>query len=145
MRKYLRDGKLLLLALRGFGLVGCEGRDVDQGGDLVVRPGMGDQGATVRVADKDYRTADPPEAAGNALHVAFQESRPCWEHITSCPSACSAGISFWKHEPSAQSPWANTMLGLVCVDMVHSLFYMRTHINWAEHMSAGVQRAIALL
>jgi hypothetical protein len=33
---------------------------------------MGDQGATVRVADKDYGAADPPEAAGNALHVAFQ-------------------------------------------------------------------------
>src|SRR5580704_19495686 len=43
----------------------------------------------------------------------FSESSPCCEQITSCPSACSVGISFWKHEPSAQSPWAKTMLGLV--------------------------------
>jgi hypothetical protein len=25
-----------------------------------------------------------------------------------------------KHEPSAQIPWQNTMLGLVCGDIVHS-------------------------
>src|SRR5262249_55186108 len=55
--------------LRGFGLVGCEGRDVDQGGDSAIRPGMGDQGAAVRVADKDHGSTDPPEAASDALHV----------------------------------------------------------------------------
>src|ERR1700756_4341954 len=27
-------------------------------------------------------------------------------------------MSLLKHEPSAQRPWAKTMLGLVCVDMV---------------------------
>ena len=63
MGKNLGNGKLLLQVLRGFGLVGCEGRDVDQGGDSAVRPGMGDQGATVRVADKDHEATDPPEAA----------------------------------------------------------------------------------
>jgi hypothetical protein len=42
-------------------------------------------------------------------------SRPYCAAITSCPSARSAGISFWKHEPSAQIPWAKTMLGLVMV------------------------------
>lgn len=31
----------------------------------------------------------------------------------SCPSACSAGINFPKHDPSAQSPCAKTMPGLV--------------------------------
>jgi hypothetical protein len=25
----------------------------------------------------------------------------------------TVGISLWKHEPSAQMPWAKTMLGLV--------------------------------
>src|SRR5215469_10392022 len=64
--------KLLLQALRGFGLVGCEGRDVDQGGDSAIRPGVGDQGAAVRVADKDHGSTDPPEAASDALHVAFE-------------------------------------------------------------------------
>ena len=37
------------------------------GGDSAIRPGMGDQGAAVRVADKDHGTTDPPEAAGDAL------------------------------------------------------------------------------
>ena len=72
MGKDVCDGEFLLLTLRGFGLVGCEGRDVDQGGNPVVRPGVRDQGAAVRVADKDHGAADPPEAAGDALHVALQ-------------------------------------------------------------------------
>src|SRR5262249_41958133 len=45
----------------------------------------------------------------------FRESRPCWDAITSWPSACSVGISLLKHEPSAQRPWAKTMLGLAIV------------------------------
>src|SRR5215469_13509333 len=36
-----------------------------------------------------------------------------WAAIHSCPSAWSAGITLLKHEPSAQMPWQNTMLGLV--------------------------------
>src|SRR5215469_2420810 len=40
------------------------------------------------------------------------ESRLFWVDTTSWPSACSVGISLLKHEPSAQSPWANTILGL---------------------------------
>src|SRR6476469_3577586 len=47
------------------------------------------------------------------------ESRPYWAAITSCPSACSAGISLLKHEPSAQRPWQNTMLVFSFADMVH--------------------------
>ena len=65
------DGKLLLLALRGFVGIGCERRDVDQGGDPVIRARMRDQGAAVRVADKHHRTADPSEATGDAVHVAL--------------------------------------------------------------------------
>jgi hypothetical protein len=33
---------------------------------------MGDQGAAVRVADKNDGTTDPPEAARDAFNVAFQ-------------------------------------------------------------------------
>src|SRR5579862_4666382 len=33
----------------------------------------------------------------------------------SCPSACKGPINLLKHEPSAQSPWQKTMLGLVRV------------------------------
>src|SRR5580693_8292264 len=46
-------------------------------------------------------------------------SRPYCVEIASYPSARSAGITLLKHEPSAQMPWANTMLGLV-EDMVGS-------------------------
>ena len=42
------------------------------------------------------------------------ESRPYCAAITSYPSACSGRITLLKHEPSAQIPWQNTMLGLVC-------------------------------
>src|SRR5262249_4710441 len=70
--KYLRIGKLLQQALRCFGLVGCEGRDVNQGDDSAIRPGVGDQGAAIRVADKDHGSTDSPEAASDALHVAFE-------------------------------------------------------------------------
>jgi hypothetical protein len=42
-------------------------------------------------------------------------SRPYWAAITSCPSARSVGITLLKDEPSAQIPWTNTMLGLVCM------------------------------
>src|SRR5216683_7923988 len=44
-------------------------------------------------------------------------SRPYCAATTSYPSACSAGITLLKHEPSAQIPWQKTMLGLVCVDL----------------------------
>ena len=53
MGEDFRDGKLLLQALRGFGLVGCERCDVDQGGYPVVCTGVRDQGTAVRVADED--------------------------------------------------------------------------------------------
>src|SRR5260221_4311479 len=46
--------------------------------------------------------------------------RAYWEDTTSYPSACSGGITLLKHEPSAQMPWAKTMLGLVCLDMIDS-------------------------
>ena len=40
-------------------------------------------------------------------------SRPYCAEITWYPSACSGGITLLKHEPSAQIPWAKTMLGLI--------------------------------
>ena len=52
--------------------VGCERCDVDQGGYPVVCSGVRDQGTAVRVADEDDGAADPPEAAGDAVYIAFQ-------------------------------------------------------------------------
>src|SRR5215831_1653087 len=39
--------------------------------------------------------------------------RPCCVAIHSYPSACRGMISLLKHEPSAQSPWQNTILFFV--------------------------------
>src|SRR5258706_8039758 len=72
MGKDVRDRELAQLALRCLIRVGCKGGDVDERGDPVVRPRVRDQGAAVRVADKDHGAADPPEAAGDALYVALQ-------------------------------------------------------------------------
>src|SRR5437867_9205293 len=52
-------------------------------------------------------------------------SRLCWAATTSYPSACSVGITLPKDEPSAQIPWTNTMLGLLCIDIARS--FLRGH------------------
>src|SRR5258706_5034312 len=49
--------------------------------------------------------------------------RPYCAAIHSYPSACRGTISLLKHEPSAQSPWQNTMLGLVCVGFILFSFH----------------------
>src|SRR6516225_3047871 len=54
-----------------------------------------------------------PNARLTAATSPSSVSRLFWVDTTSWPSACSVGISLLKHEPSAHSPWANTMLGLV--------------------------------
>src|SRR5882724_13342796 len=61
-----------------------------------------------------------PSARLTAATSPWTVSRQFWVDSTSCPSACSVGISLLKHEPSAHSPWTNTMLGLVCVDIMDS-------------------------
>src|SRR5882757_1191231 len=52
------------------------------------------------------------------------ELRPYCGAMHSYPSACRGTITLLKHEPSAQSPWQNTMLGLVCVGFI--LFSFQT-------------------
>src|SRR5271169_5873918 len=46
--------------------------------------------------------------------------RPCSLAMHSYPSAWRGAITLLKHDPSAQRPWANTMLGLLG-DIVSSL------------------------
>src|SRR3984957_17968194 len=60
------------------------------------------------------------------------ESRPYCAAITSYPSARSVGITLLKHEPSAQMPWANTMLGLV-EDIVGSSARSDSRPKAADH------------
>src|ERR1700729_324921 len=61
-----------------------------------------------------------PSVARVAATSASLVSMPYCAEITSYPSACSGPVSLFQHEPSAQIPWQNTMLGLVCGDIVHS-------------------------
>ena len=56
-------GELVLLALRGLGLVRGEGRDVDQSGHAVIGARGGDDAAAVGVADENGRAADPSQRA----------------------------------------------------------------------------------
>src|SRR6266436_516455 len=49
------------------------------------------------------------------------ELRPYCGAIHSYPSAWRGTINLLKHEPSAQSPWQNTMLGFVCVILLSLL------------------------
>src|SRR2546425_13246691 len=60
-----------------------------------------------------------PSARWTAATSPSSVSRLFWVDITSYPSASSAGMTLLKHEPSAQSPCAKTMLGFVFFDMVH--------------------------
>src|SRR6266478_5142484 len=46
------------------------------------------------------------------------ELRPYCGAMHSYPSACRGTINLLKQEPSAQSPWQKTMLGLVCVGFI---------------------------
>src|SRR6266852_9687082 len=57
------------------------------------------------------------------------ELRLYWAAIHWCPSAWSAGITLLKHEPSAQMPWQNTMLGLVSFILL-SFLYGCGEVNW---------------
>src|ERR1700745_2839315 len=49
------------------------------------------------------------------------ELRPYCAAMHSYPSACRGPINLLKQEPSDQSPWQNTMLGLACVDILGNL------------------------
>jgi hypothetical protein len=60
---YRGDRELVLLALRGLGLIGPQCRDVDQSGDAVIGAGGGDDRSSVGVADQDDRVVDLPEVA----------------------------------------------------------------------------------
>src|ERR1700751_943225 len=57
------------------------------------------------------------------------ELRPYCAAMHSYPSACRGTINLLKQEPSAQSPWQNTMLGLVCVDVISKSPYRETSAN----------------
>src|SRR6266849_3712815 len=55
------------------------------------------------------------------------ELRPYCAAMHSYPSACRGTINLLKQEPSAQSPWQNTMLVLVCISLLlrSSVFGLR--------------------
>src|SRR5713226_2627916 len=65
------------------------------------------------------------------------ELRPYCGAMHSYPSACRGTINLLKQEPSAQSPWQKTMLGLVSVDFIFCSPYGFTHFFFDR---AGQQR-----
>jgi len=68
----VRLGEFILLALRRLSFVWTQGRDVDQRRDARVHAGMRDDRASIGVANKNDRTADPTECADRRLDIAFQ-------------------------------------------------------------------------
>src|SRR5208283_248755 len=109
----VRDGELVLLALRGLGLVRGERGDVDQPGHAVIGARGRDDGSAVGVADEDGRAADPAQGAPCRGDVGLVRVEAVLRGDYLVPFRLKRGISLLKHEPSAQIPWANTMLGLV--------------------------------
>lgn len=70
------------------------------------------------MADEDGRARDPPKGADDAVDVALVGVEAVLAGDDLVPLGLKWGDQLVKQEPSAQSPWANTMLGLVCEDMV---------------------------
>src|SRR6202000_340733 len=67
------------------------------------------------------------------------ELRPYCTAITWCPSACSAGISLLKHEPSAQMPWQKMIAGLELVVIV-SLLEVAVGLNQCSSIDGYCRR-----
>src|SRR5258707_3432541 len=70
------------------------------------------------------------------------ELRPYCAAMHSCPSACRGTINLLKHEPSAHSPWQNTILGFVCVDfdiIFVLLFFSCTKTFYKAHGASTLQ------
>src|SRR6266853_775910 len=66
--------------------------------------------------------------------------RPYCAAIHSYPSACRGTISLLKHEPSAQSPWQNTMLGFACEAVIFLsliLFFLYIRFPDFDYFSGG--------
>ena len=61
--EYVGVGEFAQLAIDRLVSIGCDRRDIDQPDNTVVCPRRCDDGAAVRVADKDGGTADPSQRA----------------------------------------------------------------------------------
>src|SRR3569833_482235 len=68
-----------------------------------------------------------------------RESRQYWAAMTSCPSACRVGINLLKHEPSAQSPCTNTMLGLFLERVMCAAPSKIGSVQFADATSNGLE------
>jgi hypothetical protein len=118
-----------LLRLRTLVRVWCKRTDVNQADNAIVGSSAGDDGSAVGVADKDNRAADPADGCFCYGDVLCGGIEAVLRRNASYPSACKGTINLLKQEPSAQSPWQNTMLGLVCVDVISKSPYRETSAN----------------
>jgi len=112
VREDVRLREVRLLCLRCLVGVRSERGDVDQPRNPVVGSGASDDASAVRVTDKNRRATDPSQRASYGGDVV----RCCVEPRTGrlwFDLLLEGGNHLLKHEPSAQSPWQKTMLGLV--------------------------------
>src|SRR5579864_2430616 len=61
----------------------------------------------------------------------------------SYPSACRGTINLLKQEPSAQSPWQNTILGFVGVDFIFALLWFHP-FSFSIELDNGKFRGLTL-
>jgi hypothetical protein len=56
----------------------------------------------------------------NRGDIAFGVSKPYWAAITPAPFRLKRRDYLLNYHPSAENPWQNTMLGLLCMDVFMS-------------------------
>src|SRR4029077_5925362 len=72
------------------------------------------------------------------------EFRPYCAAMHSYPSACRGTINLLKQEPSAQSPWQKTILGLVCIDFAVILVLLFSFQSFSTTSFCGPTRCRSL-
>jgi hypothetical protein len=107
--------KFILLALRRLVGIRRERSDIDQSGNALVGSRGRNDCSAVRMTNENGRTADPFERSVDCRDVAFESVETVLGRDYFVPLRLKRWISLLKHEPSAQSPWANTMLVFVFI------------------------------
>ena len=93
-------------------------RTLNRVGSPVLLVGHSYGGATITGSGTDERVVGLVYIAA----VAPDAGETVQDQLDKYPSACNAGMTLLKQEPSAQMPWQKTIVGLVCADILHCLF-----------------------
>jgi hypothetical protein len=97
-------------------LVGCEGVDIDKRLDVGrASGGVGDDGPTVGVPDKDDRAGDGAQEAGEVRRVAREPAQRVGRDVDGVAVALEAPDDLAPLEVSAEAPCTSTTVGLAAV------------------------------